>query len=623
MNHLKNQTSPYLLQHAGNPVDWYPWCSEAFDRAKKEEKPIFLSIGYSTCHWCHVMAEECFEDREVANLLNRSFISIKVDREERPDLDAVYMAACQSMTGSGGWPLSILMTADQKPFFAGTYFPKLSRRGMPGFLELLSAAADRWRTDRSRMLNAAETLRLYLLQREKRGRSRELDDEAGMKILEKGIRQLQNQFDSEHGGFGMAPKFPMAHNLLFLMQQYSENGNDELLQMAEKTLMQMYKGGIFDHLGGGFSRYSTDRHFLVPHFEKMLYDNALLTAAYCRAYDLTKKELYLEVAEQTAGWILREMQGGHGGFYSAQDADSKGEEGLFYTFSYEEIMELLGPEDGREFASHYGMTEQGNFEGKNVLNLLGHEKPKEAEDRLRETVFRYRKGRCPLHTDDKVLTGWNGMAAWALSALYRITGKRKYLDGAEGCIRFVTETMAGKNGDCRLAVSWRDGKAAGSGFLDDYAWVICGLLGLYEVTGRDTYLKKAERFTHHVLKHFHDEEEGGFSLAGAENEKLLMNPKETYDGAVPSGNGVMAYNLVKLIHYSRQNPEAEVFDRAAERQMAFLADDAAKYPAGHCFFLMALSLWLDGSSFYVCRDGVCAVPRAGIRREREADDETV
>ena len=232
MNHLKNQTSPYLLQHAGNPVDWYPWCSEAFDRAKKEEKPIFLSIGYSTCHWCHVMAEECFEDREVADLLNRSFISIKVDREERPDLDAVYMAACQSMTGSGGWPLSILMTADQKPFFAGTYFPKLSRRGMPGFLELLSAAADRWRTDRSRMLNAAETLRLYLLQREKRGRSRELDDEAGMKILEKGIRQLQNQFDSEHGGFGMAPKFPMAHNLLFLMQQYSENGNDELLQMA-------------------------------------------------------------------------------------------------------------------------------------------------------------------------------------------------------------------------------------------------------------------------------------------------------------------------------------------------------------------------------------------------------
>ena len=611
MNHLKNQTSPYLLQHADNPVDWYPWCEEAFARANKEDKPIFLSIGYSTCHWCHVMAEECFEDQEIADLLNKGFISIKVDREERPDLDAVYMAACQVMTGNGGWPMSIFMTAEQKPFFTGTYFPKHSRTGMVGLTDLLVYIADGWRADRARLMNAAETMYLHLKQMDKKGSSKELKYAQGKQLLDKGIQNLKRQFDSQHGGFGTAPKFPMGHNLLFLLQQYEERKDKELLEIAEKNLMQMYKGGIFDHLGGGFSRYSTDRYFLVPHFEKMLYDNALLIAAYCRGYDLTRKQTYLDAAERTAEWMLREMQGSHGGFFSAQDADSQGEEGLYYVFSYEEIIKLLGLKEGREFAAHYGMTEKGNFEGKNVLSLLGHEKPAEAENSLREKVLQYRKGRYPLHTDDKVLTGWNGMAGWALSALYRITGKRKYLDAAEGCIRFVTEKMTEKKGDCRLAVSWRNGAASGSGFLDDYAWVIFGILGLYEVTGKDDYLKKAQRYTRYVLEHFSDDSQPGFTLAGTENEKLLMNPKETYDGALPSGNGVMAYNLVKLIHYSAGTPEAELFEKEAEKQMAFLADDAAKYPAGHCFFLMALSLWLDSSSFYVCTDGACAVPRGG------------
>lgn len=622
MNHLKNQTSPYLLQHAENPVEWYPWCEEAFERAKKEDKPIFLSIGYSTCHWCHVMAEECFEDQDVADLLCQNFISIKVDREERPDLDAVYMAACQAMTGNGGWPMSIFMTADQKPFYAGTYFPKHSRMGMAGLLDVLTYIRDVWKSNRSRIFNAAETMHLHLKNMEKRAESETLDYEAGHKLLNQGILQLKKQFDREHGGFGTAPKFPMAHNLLFLMQQYEESGDKELLQIVEKTLMQMYKGGIFDHLGGGFSRYSTDRYFLVPHFEKMLYDNALLIAAYCRGYDLTRKQIYLDAAERTAEWMLREMQGGHGGFYSAQDADSQGEEGLYYVFSYDEMIKLLGPKDGVDFASHYGITEAGNFEGKNVLNLLSHENPEEAEAYLREKVFQYRKKRYSLHTDDKILTGWNGMTAGALSILYRITGKRKYLDGAEGCIRFVINE-SGKDEDCRLSVSWRKGTASGSGFLDDYAWVIFGILGLYEVTGKDVYLRQAERMTNHVLKHFSDEKgSGGFTLAGSENERLLMNPKETYDGAIPSGNGVMAYNLVKLMHYSTGSRYMDTFEDAAEKQMAFLADDAAKYPAGHCFFLMALSIWLDSSSLYVCRDGACAVPRAGRKHTEEDYHET-
>lgn len=619
MNHLKNQTSPYLLQHAENPVEWYPWCEEAFERAKKEDKPIFLSIGYSTCHWCHVMAEECFEDQDVADLLNHGFISIKVDREERPDLDAVYMAACQAMTGNGGWPMSIFMTADQKPFFTGTYFPKHSRSGMTGFKDILTYIADVWKSNRSRLLNAAETLHLHLKNMEKCRDCDTLDYETGRKLLNQGILQLKKQFDREYGGFGAAPKFPMPHNLMFLMQQYEERGDKELLQIAEKTLMQMYKGGIFDHLGGGFSRYSTDRYFLIPHFEKMLYDNSLLIAAYCRGYDLTRKQIYLDAAEHTAQWILREMQGGHGGFYSAQDADSQGEEGLFYVFSYDEIIQLLGPIEGRNFASHYGMTEDGYFEGKNVLNLLAHEHPKEADESLREKVFQYRKKRYPLHTDDKILTAWNGMTAWALSLLYRITGKRNYLDGAEGCIRFVTEKMTEADGKFRLSVSWRNGAASGNGFLDDYAWVICGILGLYEVTGKDDYLKKAQMLTEHVLQHFSDDKgSGGFTIAGTENERLLLNLKETYDGALPSGNGVMAYNLVKLMHYSTGSRYADTFEEVAEKQMTFLADDAAKYPAGHCFFLMALSLWLDSSSLYVCRDGACAVPRAG--RKNRAED---
>ncbi len=632
MNHLKDQTSPYLLQHADNPVDWYPWCEEAFEKARKEDKPVFLSIGYSTCHWCHVMAEESFEDEDVARRLNRDFISIKVDREERPDLDAVYMSACTALTGSGGWPMSLFLTAEQKPFFAGTYFPKESKRGMMGFLDLLSAVAESWKSRRKELLNGAESL-LSELRREqgsgigmKQGTGTEVEAlgySEGRKLIQEGIRQLKRSFDQEHGGFGMAPKFPMAQNLLFLIHQYKNSRDEELRPLFEKTLQQMYKGGIFDHIGGGFSRYSTDKYFLVPHFEKMLYDNALLTATYSQAFEVTGNRQFLDVAEGTAGWILREMQGAHGGFYSSQDADSEGEEGKFYTFDTDEIIRLLGADAGNAVLSHYGMTQRGNFEGKNIPNLLAHEEAEELDAGLRETVYQYRKKRYPLHTDDKVLTAWNGMAVWALAELYQKTEKKTYLQAAERAVRFILDQL-GEDGDfSALFVSWRQGRHSGHGFIDEYAWMIAAFLSLYEATRKKEYLDKARRFMRRALRNFFDGEGGGFTFWGRQNEPLIFNLKETHDGAVPSGNSVMAYNLVKLVHYVEGESDSEAFEAAAEKQMAFLASSAKHYPAGHSFFLLALSLWLDSSSFYVCRDGACSVAdhRAAHGEKEEGETE--
>ena len=607
MNHLKNQTSPYLIQHADNPVDWYPWCEEAFMRARKEDKPVFLSIGYSTCHWCHVMAEESFQDESVARILNRDFISIKVDREERPDLDTVYMAACAAITGSGGWPMSLFLTADRKPFFAGTYFPKESGRGMMGFRDLLTAIAENWKTQKKNLLQTADILTAELKQDTGTRIPDFLGYQEGQTLIRDGIRQIKRSFDSEHGGFGMAPKFPMPQNLLFLLHQYRKKREEELRPIIEKTLQQMYKGGIYDHLGGGFSRYSTYKFFMIPHFEKMLYDNALLIAVYCQAYEVLGDRTYLETAEETAGWILREMQGGHGGFYSSQDADSDGEEGKFYTFAADEIISLLGKAEGELFLSHYGMTERGNFEGKNVPNLLAHEEAGEADKALREKVFHYRKHRYKLHTDDKILTAWNGMTIWALTELYHVTEKKQYLQAAERGLRFILDQL-GQDGDySAFFASWRQGRHSGPGFLDDYAWMTAAFLRLYETAGKKEYLDKARRFMRRALRNFFDSEMGGFYFCGRQNEPLIFNPKETHDGALPSGNSVMAYNLVKLVHYVGDGTDGEAFEAAAEKQMAFLARTAKSYPAGQAFFLMALSLWLDSSSFYTCGEGGCSI----------------
>lgn len=422
-NHLKNATSPYLLQHAENPVDWYPWCKQAFEKAKSEDKPIFLSIGYSTCHWCHVMAHESFEDKKTAEILNQYFVSIKIDREERPDIDSVYMSVCQAFTGSGGWPMSIFMTWDKKPFFAGTYFPPKSHYGMPGFPDLLDVIVSQWNNNRRKLLQSAEQIITHLKSAESGDKN--IDDE---ELIKRAMQIFSESFDEINGGFSSAPKFPTPHNLLFLMLYAKHKQDSDALKMAEKTLLQMRKGGIFDHIGYGFSRYSTDKYFLAPHFEKMLYDNALLIIAYSAAYYLTNNEIYLDTAEKTTEYILREMTSADGGFYSAQDADSEGVEGKYYTFTLDEIINVLGEEKGKRFAESFDITSNGNFEGVNILNLL---KSNDLESDFSEEIHKlydYRKKRTNLHLDNKILLSWNSLMIAALSMFYRVSRNEKYLN---------------------------------------------------------------------------------------------------------------------------------------------------------------------------------------------------
>ncbi len=593
-NHLKNQTSPYLLQHADNPVNWYPWCSEAFERAKKEDKPIFLSIGYSTCHWCHVMAHESFEDVEIAEILNQYFISIKVDKEERPDIDSIYMSVCQALTGSGGWPTTIFLTPEQKPFFAGTYFPKTAKYGQMGLQQLLLAIKEAWDVDRRRLLESAEEI-FSLLNRQNTqnvpGQNGRNDRQA--ELLKMAVDLYKRSFDESYGGFGNAPKFPTPHNLLFLMRYYEKNKDESALKMVEKTLLQMYRGGMFDHIGGGFSRYSTDRIFLVPHFEKMLYDNALLILAYCKAYQITKNQQYREIAEMTADYILREMTSQEGGFYCAQDADSEGVEGKYYLFEPDEIINILGEEAGKEFNRYFDITSIGNFEGKNIPNLLQHTLTNEnmhsdntlAEEHLAK-IYHYRKNRYALHLDDKILTSWNALMIAAMCHLYRVTEKEQYLEAAIKAQQFIQKNLCEND---ILHVSYREGKCSGKGFLDDYANEILALFALYEATLDNSYLKKAQEFCEKTISDFYDEEKGGFFLYGSENEQLILCPKETYDGAMPSGNSVMAYNLVKLYCVTGE----ERLKQLAERQLQFMSGEAKQYPAGYAMFLLALSDYLD------------------------------
>ena len=585
-NHLKNQTSPYLLQHVNNPVNWYPWCEEAFAQAKKEDKPIFLSIGYSTCHWCHVMAHESFEDEEVAELLNHYFISIKVDKEERPDIDSIYMAVCQAYTGSGGWPTSIFMTPEQKPFFAGTYFPKHAKYGHIGFLNLLKIVAKKWQDDRGSLATSAEEL-VKVLKAHKEGGNSGIADE----LIQKAVELYKESFDVTYGGFGEAPKFPAPHNLLFLLQQYEKSGDEVALGMVEKTLTQMYRGGMFDHIGGGFSRYSTDRYFLVPHFEKMLYDNALLIMVYCKAYQLTKKWIYCEVAEKTAEYILREMTSPEGGFYSAQDADSEGVEGKYYLFEPAEVIALLGEQAGTEFCQYFDITEKGNFEGKNIPNLMHKDEihkdmTREELEGHKQEVYVYRKKRYALHLDDKILTSWNALMIAAMCYLYRVTEHENYLRAAVEAQQFIENRLC--DGDT-LHESWREGKCSGKGFLDEYAYEIFALLTLYEATLNDSYLERAKVFCEKAISDFADQGRGGFFLYGAENEQLILRPKETYDGAIFSGNSAMAYNLVRLFYLT----DEERYGRFAECQLAFMSREAEHYPAGYAMFLLALTDYYD------------------------------
>ncbi len=618
-NRLIHEKSPYLLQHAYNPVDWYPWGDEAFQKAKNELKPVLLSVGYSTCHWCHVMAHESFEDDEVALVLNRAFVCVKVDREERPDVDAVYMEACMAMNGSGGWPLTVLMTPDKEPFFAGTYLPKASRYGAVGFLELLHEVERLWRVDRTKLLRAGMRFAEHLKERETHT-SKTFEPSRAMYLDAR--EAFSRAFDRENGGFGDAPKFPTAHNLLFLLGLSALEDDSQALYMAETTLVQMYRGGIYDHIGGGFCRYSTDAVWLAPHFEKMLYDNALLSLAYTEAYRLTRKPLYEAVARQTLDFCLRELLHEEGGFFCAQDADSDGEEGAFYIFTQQEVLSVLGVEAGKAFCEAYDITNKGNFEGKNIPNLLKNasfEGTFRAFSKSRQALYNYRRTRMHLHTDDKILTSWNSLMILALCRAGVVFDEPQYLDAAIAAKQFVAKKLS--DGDERLRVRWRDGEAAFLGGLSDYAFYALALTALYESTFDVTLLRDAVSFSKAMHTLFFDVSGGGYFMYSKDSEKLLTRPKETYDGALPSGNAATAYLFLKLFRLTAQKEFSALFDT----QLKFLTSVADGGALGHGVFMLTLLKAICPHTELICtsKDGSAAHEVRALLRKSAANNLTV
>lgn len=594
-NKLIDEKSPYLLQHAYNPVDWFPWGEEAFEKANREDKPVFLSIGYSTCHWCHVMERESFEDAEVADALNANFVSIKVDREERPDIDTVYMRVCQAMTGQGGWPLTVFLTPDKTAFFAGTYFPKNAHYGRNGLLDILSAISNLWRSDKDKAIQLGTEIAGKLDAR--------LDTPGGeftKKDVQDAVTSFEQIFDEKYGGFGQAPKFPMAHNIMFLLRHNAYEHQDKSLNMATVTLRRMIRGGLFDHIGGGFSRYSTDNRWLVPHFEKMLYDNALLTIAYLEAYQLTGTTLFKQVSEKTLAYIQREMTAPEGGFYSAQDADSDGEEGAYYVFTPETLKDILGDDDGSYFSQWFGITEQGNFEGASIPNLLDNDQydtPDVRIESLLPKVYEYRLGRIKLFKDDKILTAWNALMIAAYAKAYQTLGVSGYRTAAERAAKFLVQTLTRPDG--RLYVRYRGGEAAGTGYLEDYAFAAWAMLGLYEATFDVSYLEIAIGHAETLCELFEDKQSGGFYQYAEDSETLMFRPKETYDGALPSGNSVAAEVLARLAQLTAE----EKWEVRAQRQLAFLVGSVKEYPAAHTVALIAAMRDMYPSKQVVCAAG--------------------
>lgn len=577
-NRLSAEKSPYLRQHKDNPVDWYPWCGEAFQKARDEDKPIFLSIGYSTCHWCHVMARECFEDVETAKLLE-SFVCIKVDREERPDIDEVYMSVCQALTGAGGWPLTIFMTPEQKPFFAGTYFPKTGRYGQIGLDDLLRRILRLWNTDRQKLLAAGEQITAAV-----RRSQAPADGTPSRSLIRSGYQQLRQNYDRTWGGFGQAPKFPTPHDLLFLMRVHTAEREPDALRMAEHTLRAMAAGGIFDHIGGGFSRYSTDERWLVPHFEKMLYDNALLILSYLEAFQLTHDPYYADVAKRTADYILRELTDPNGGFYCGQDADSDGVEGKYYLLTPEEVAGVLGEEDAAQFCRMYDITAAGNFEGRNIPNRIGKSEAEwDAGDGRLLKLLEYRKARTNLHLDNKILLSWNGWTVIALAAAGSILDNSRCLDAAVKAQAFIERFMT--DGEGRLYHRYCDGEAAHPGQLDDYAVYALALTELYGRTFRTCYLSEAVRYAKQMMELFEDRAAGGYFMTAHDAQSLIARPKQTYDGAIPSGNSAAAMVLERLAGLTGE----ALFREAADRQHAFMAGQIGEYPAGYCYALLAMS----------------------------------
>ncbi|MBH1941149.1 thioredoxin domain-containing protein [Mobilitalea sibirica] len=593
-NKLGGEKSPYLLQHQYNPVYWYPWSDEAFEKARKENKPIFLSIGYSTCHWCHVMAHECFEDEEVAQILNDHFISIKVDKEERPDIDTVYMTVCQATTGHGGWPLTILMTPDQKPFYAATYIPKHTRYGMIGLMDLLTQVHNDWETNSKDMLQTGDKI-AKVMKESFEGKSNK--GTVSKDLVNVAVSELKQSFDHDYGGFGNEPKFPTPHNLMFLLAYASLEADEQSLFMVENTLKHMYRGGIYDHIGYGFSRYSTDARWLVPHFEKMLYDNALLTITYLEAYQYTKNPLYKTIAEQILDYIRREMTDKEGGFYCAQDADSEGVEGKYYVFKPEEITAVLQNDDAGFFCNYFDITKEGNWEGASIPNRIkANELNPENERvvRLSKYIYNYRLDRSALHKDDKILTSWNALMITAYAKAAVILRGTEYADIAEKAVEFINTKLMDETG--RLYVRYREENAAFYGHLDDYSFYIMALLQVYDATFHVDYLKQAIKLTDQMLELFWDDINEGFFLNASDAEQLIYRPKEVYDGAIPSGNSVAGFVLQRLAHITA-NPKYREY---ADKQLSFLAGQVKDYPAGHCFSQKAFLEALYPSKEIVC-----------------------
>jgi uncharacterized protein YyaL (SSP411 family) len=594
-NALIHEKSPYLLQHSHNPVNWYPWGEEAFRKAKAEDKPIFLSIGYSTCHWCHVMAHESFESLEVAEILNRDYVCIKVDREERPDVDAVYMTVCMAFHGSGGWPLTVLMTPEQKPFWVGTYLPKTSQYGHMGLLELLNSVAQLWKTDKEKLLESGENAvrLLQQLETEKRPAS-----ELTKEVFKHAFRWFRKTYDAEWGGFGSAPKFPTPFNLLFLLRYASAEHDEDALEMVLHTLNQMYRGGIYDHIGGGFSRYSTDEKWLIPHFEKTLYDNALLAQVFLKVYQMTDSPLYRRNAENVLNYVLRELTDEQSGFYCGQDADSEGEEGKYYVFTPDEISAVLGKEEAEEFCRWFGITETGNFEGKCVPNLIANPRYEERIPQIEadcRILAGYRLKRTVLHKDDKVLTAWNALMISALADAYILLDEPVYLKAAKDAQQFLSESLVNHQTG-RLYHRWRKGEAGIDAQLDDYAFYAFALLKLYQATFEVSYLREAVMCSKQMVELFLDRDNGGFYLYAKDAESLIGRPKETDDGALPSGNSIALAVLLRLFKLTGETDWDTLFQKQATFYSGYLAD----FPTSSCAALYALTDVLYPSRELVC-----------------------
>ena len=596
-NRLANSQSPYLLQHASNPVNWYPWGEEAFNKAKKEKKPIFLSIGYSTCHWCHVMEHESFEDSTVAELMNQNFVNIKVDREEMPEVDHMYMSVCQAMTGTGGWPLTIVMTPDKEPFFAGTYFPKEGRGQRPGMLQLIPSLANAWTTKQEEIRSSIDKIQDYLIRINTSVPGQNWDES----FIQDAYEQYVSSFDPNYGGFGRAPKFPSPHNLIFLLRYSKLYDNQTSLKMVETTLHYMRMGGIFDQIGLGFHRYSTDEHWLLPHFEKMLYDQAMLSMAYIEAYQMTGKTNYASVARDIYTYVLRDMTHKEGGFYSAEDADSEGEEGTFYVWEEDELLEILGKEHGSIMSRIYGFTHVGNFyeeatgqkTGKNIpflssstqtellkeLNLTTEELDKIIEN-SRKKLFSEREKRVRPLKDDKVLTDWNGLMIASFAIAGQVLNEKKYVNAAEKAAKFVKEKLTDDNG--KLMKRYRIGKAGLSPHIDDYSFMVWGLLNLYESTFKVEYLTWAIELIEIMIEDYSDEN-GGFYIGSKNAEKLMVRAKDSYDSAIPSGNSVAAMNLFRLGRITGNTKWTKLGDKTIK---AF-STKAQEAPSGFSYMLTA------------------------------------